>query len=133
MIIHAVVHSITTYCSSYQNILGKNGCSTWSPAGKNLKFHLKNATREIQFGDEGTLPPSLTIYLSKLVWLEQISKCPEKRWVSTKNNIRVEGTRGVGRPRTGTIWYQSVAHILSNIKHNLKIEFSEQAAHDNPQ
>jgi hypothetical protein len=45
------------------------------------------------------------------------------------NNIRLEGTQGMERLRTGTSWCQSVAQILSNIKHKLNIESPEEAVH----
>lgn len=75
------------------------------------------------------LPPSLTISLSQLAWLKRTQHLQKERWILAKNQNHLECTRGVGRPRIGTTWYQSVPQTLSNIKHNLNIEFPAQAVH----
>jgi hypothetical protein len=75
------------------------------------------------------LPPSLTNQLSKLVQQKRIQQLWEERWIWAKNNIRLEGTRGVERPRTGTNSHQSVSQTFSNNKHNFHIKFPEQAVH----
>jgi hypothetical protein len=75
------------------------------------------------------LPPSLTNQLSKLVQQKRIQQLWKERWILAKNNICLEGTRGVERPRTGTNWHQSVSQTFSNNKHNFHIKFPEQAVH----
>jgi hypothetical protein len=39
-----------------------------------FKSYPKNGTEKVLFGDVGLLPPSLTIHLSKLVWLRRIKQ-----------------------------------------------------------
>jgi hypothetical protein len=60
----------------------------------------KDVTGEILFGDLRMFPPSLSIHLSKLVWLKRIQQLLNDQWISATNSIHLGGTRGVGRPRT---------------------------------
>jgi hypothetical protein len=83
----------------------------------------KGSDLENLFGDVGMLPLSLTMHPSKLVRKKRIHQAPVEEWISGKETNFLEGTRGMGCPRTGGEMYQSVAQIFSNIKHNFNIEF----------
>jgi hypothetical protein len=50
-----------------------------------VKVHPKDETGKILFEDVGMLPPSLTMHLSKLAWIEIIQQLPEERCISPKN------------------------------------------------
>jgi hypothetical protein len=66
-----------------------------------FKLHLRNVTREILWGHKH----ASYVQLSKLVCLAQI----------VKDNISFVGSRGVGRPLTGTNWHKPEAHFCPTL------------------
>jgi hypothetical protein len=128
MMVHTFVDSAVTFCSSSwepTKAVGETcgGCyGTHSPV---CNVQVTSEGRDWRDSVCGCRDASSIIdHTSFKVYVSQIQQLSEDGWISSKNKICFEGTRGVGRPRTGTNWYQSVVHIRSNKKQTNKYQFS---------